>query len=245
MAATLQRRLGQLARPRRQIRLGLGELSRHQAQFGSIDLQTASAIHGALVRLDLEMSLASRRPAACSTPLSAAARSPGGLTAVTPPAGESADLLAELRALTEMLKVIGADPAAAQEARGIRQRVARLEHQLSAISWRAIGAGDVSHPAPMASVASAADVEGKVVVSFCPALTGGPRWCWEMDDPGWPGSGKIRPVAAPERLRWARRRAGSARSSRPHCAGLRQHPKGAARCGGVVAEPVARTLDDS
>ena len=168
--ATLQRRLGQLAPAGRQIRLGVGELSRHQAQFGSIDLQTASAIHGrALVRLDLEMSLASRRPAAVFDAIERGRAVSRRLTAVTPPAGESADLLAELRALTEMLKVIGADPTAAREARGIRQRAARLEHQLSAISWRAIGAGDVAHPAAMASVVSAADVEGKAVVCFCPS----------------------------------------------------------------------------
>ena len=90
------------------------------------------------------MSLASRRPAAVFDAIERGRAVSRRLTAVTPPADESADLLAELRALTEVLKVIGADPAAAQEARGIRQRVARLEHQLSAISWRAIGAGDVS-----------------------------------------------------------------------------------------------------
>ena len=146
------------------MRLGLGELSRHQAQFGSIDLQTASAIHGrALVRLDLEMSLASRRPAAVFDAVERGRVVSRRLTAVTPPAGESADMLAELRALSELVKTIGDDPAAAEEARGIRHRMAGLQHELSAISWRAIGAGQVAHPASMAAVAAAADAEDKVV----------------------------------------------------------------------------------
>jgi hypothetical protein len=169
VAATLERRSGQLALAHRQVRLGLGELSRHQAQFGSIDLQTASAIHGrALVRLDLEMSLASRRPAAVFDAIERGRAVSRRLTAVTPPAGESADLLAELRALSELVKTIGDDPAAAQEARDIRHRMAGLQHGLSAISWRAIGAGQVARPASMAAVAAAADGADKVVVSFCP-----------------------------------------------------------------------------
>jgi hypothetical protein len=174
VAATLQRRSGRPALARRSIRLGLGELSRHQAQFGSIDLQTASAIHGrALVRLDLEMSLANGRPAGVFDAIERGRAISRRLTAVTPPAGESADLLAELRALSETLKAIGDDPAATQEARSIRQRMAGLEHQLSAISWRAIGAGDVAHPASMATVSAAAEADDKVMVLFCP---GRDRW---------------------------------------------------------------------
>src|SRR5215203_144542 len=169
VAATFQRRSGHSALAHRQVRLGLGELSRHQAQFGSIDLQTASAIHGrALVRLDLEMSLGSRRPAAVFDAIERGRAVSRRLTAVTPPAGESADLLAELRALSELVKTIGDDPAAAQEARDIRHRMAGLQHELSAISWRAIGAGHVAHPASVAAVAAAADAADKVVVSFCP-----------------------------------------------------------------------------
>ena len=44
---------------RREVRTGLAELAHHQAQFGSIDLQTASAVHGRqLAELDLSMALA-------------------------------------------------------------------------------------------------------------------------------------------------------------------------------------------
>ena len=169
VAATLQRRSGRLALAHRNVRLGLGELSRHQAQFGSIDLQTASAIHGrALVRLDLQMSLADGRPTTVFDAIERGRAVSRRLTAVTPPVGDSADLLAELRALSETLRVIGDDPAAAEEARGIRQRVAGLERQLSAISWRAVGGGDVAHPASMGTVAAAAEAENKVIVLFCP-----------------------------------------------------------------------------
>ncbi|HWH99963.1 MAG TPA: CHAT domain-containing protein, partial [Propionibacteriaceae bacterium] len=192
VTATLQRRAGRLAMAHRNVRLGLGELSRHQAQFGSIDLQTASAIHGqALVRLDLDMSLANGRPAGVFDAIERGRAVSRRLTAVTPPAGESAELLAELRALTEMLKTIGDDPAAAQEARGIRQRVAGLEHQLSAISWRALGPGGVAQPASMGTVAAAADAADKVMVLFCPGPDrwaavvlgdGRPRLAWLADD---------------------------------------------------------------
>ena len=53
-----------IATARREIRTGLTELANHQAQFGSIDLQTASAVHGRqLAELDLSMALAEGRPA--------------------------------------------------------------------------------------------------------------------------------------------------------------------------------------
>ena len=52
------------ATARREIRTGLAELANHQAQFGSIDLQTASAVHGRqLAELDLSLALAEGKPA--------------------------------------------------------------------------------------------------------------------------------------------------------------------------------------
>jgi hypothetical protein len=168
VAATLHLGAGRTARARSEIRRGLGELSRHQAKFGSIDLQTAGAIHGrALARLDLDLALAEGRPKSVFDAIERGRAASHRLTAVTPPAGESAELLAELRQLGEMVKTIGDDPAAQIEAKAIRQRMAALYGQLSAVSWRVVGRGDVGIPAPMATVAAAVAERGKTLVSYC------------------------------------------------------------------------------
>jgi tetratricopeptide (TPR) repeat protein len=169
VAATLLQHSGYATRARRQVQLGLSVLGRHQAQFGSIDLQTAGAIHGReLVRLDLEMALSDGRPRVVFDAIERGRAISSRLTAVTSPAGESAELLAELRQLSETLKQIGDDPAAAAEAHVMRQRASALYSELSAISWRAIGDGDVVHPALMSTVAAAAGQQNKRLVSFCP-----------------------------------------------------------------------------
>lgn len=168
------RAAGRPARARRQIRIGLAELGRHQAQFGSLDLQTASAIHGsALVRLDLELALAEGRPRAVFDAIERGRAVSRRLPSVTPVAGESADLLAELRSISELLRAIGDDPDQAGDARRMRTRMAELYGQLNAISWRADGAGRLGAPAPMAEVLAAAADRDTVVVSYC--LLGG-RW---------------------------------------------------------------------
>ena len=144
------------------------------------------------------------------------------LTAVTPPAGESADLLAELRALV-IVKTIGDDPAAAQKRAAFGTRMAGLQHELSAISWRAIGAGQVAHPASMAAVAAAACAEDKVVVSFCP---GPDQWAavvLEMDD-RWPScarfTGRPLTITISQAIAELARRA----KAEPQRLGLPQHP---------------------
>lgn len=167
VAATLLKGSGERTRARREVHNGLTELSRHQAQFGSIDLQTASAIHGReLVNLDLELALAHHRPATLFNAVERGRAVSRRLTAVTPPAGESADLLAEVRQLTEIIKVIGDDPAARADVAAMRQRTSALYDQLSAISWRAVGIGEVVHPSSMAEVASAVEGHHKVLVSY-------------------------------------------------------------------------------
>jgi len=175
VAATLLRSSGEITRARRQVQLGLSVLGRHRAQFGSVDLQTADAIHGrALVQLDVEMALSDGRPRVVFDAIERGRAVSSRLTAVTPPAGESAELLAELRQLSENLKQIGDDPAAAQEVHAMRQRANALYSELNAISWRAIGEGDIVHPALMSTVAAAAGQQDKVLVSYCP---GQDHWC--------------------------------------------------------------------
>ncbi len=184
VAATLLRNSGQPSRARRQVQLGLNALGRHQAKFGSVDLQTAGAIHGrALVQLDLEMAVADGRPRLVFDAIERGRAVSSRLTAVTPPVGESAELLAELRQVSETLRQVGDDPAAAGDALAMRQRISTLYSELSAISWRAIGDGDVVHPALMSTVAAAAAQQNKVLVSFCP---GRDRWSAVVLDDGRP-----------------------------------------------------------
>lgn len=88
---------------------------------------------------------------------------------MTPPVGESAELLAELRQLGETVRTIGDEPAAQTEAKAIRHRMAILYGHLSAISWRVVGRGDVVTPAPMATVAAAVAERDSALVPYCRA----------------------------------------------------------------------------
>ena len=111
MAAQLARARGDAAGATRQVRRGLDELVRYQAQFGSVDLQTASALHGRrLAALDLDLALARGRPADVFAALERGRAQSRRLVPVTPPSGASAPALVELRQLTATLHEIGADP---------------------------------------------------------------------------------------------------------------------------------------
>ncbi|GAA1839077.1 CHAT domain-containing protein [Microlunatus capsulatus] len=157
----------QEAAARSQVRSGLTELGRHQAQFGSLDLQTAGAVHGRrLVALDLRLALAGRRPAGLFNAVERGRAVSRRLTAVTPPADASEPALAELRQVTEALRALGDDPAERSTVLALRQRSAALYSQLNALSWRAVGAGEVVHAAPMATVAEQVAAQGKVLVSY-------------------------------------------------------------------------------
>ncbi|GAA3606322.1 CHAT domain-containing protein [Microlunatus ginsengisoli] len=166
-AAGVARAAGRPAVARRQVRTGLADLSRHQAKFGSLDLQTSSAIHGAeLVRLDLELALADGKPRQIFDAIERGRAVSRRLTAVTPPTGESADLLSELRQQSEILKAIGDDPTMSTAAADIRHRIAALYDRLSAISWWSDGAGDIGKPASMQAVSDVAAVLDKTLVSY-------------------------------------------------------------------------------
>ncbi|HET9649055.1 MAG TPA: CHAT domain-containing protein, partial [Microlunatus sp.] len=185
-AATLARATGRSADARREVRTGLADLSRHQAKFGSLDLQTSSAIHGAtLVRLDLQLALAEGRPRPIFDAIERGRAVSRRLQPVTPPSGESAELLSELRQQSEILKTVVDDPAQRETAAALRHRIGSLYSRLSAISWWADGAGDITKPASMREVVDAARNLGRTVVSFV-NLDGGwsavvlgagkPRW---------------------------------------------------------------------
>ncbi|MBV9824043.1 MAG: CHAT domain-containing protein, partial [Actinobacteria bacterium] len=139
---------------RREVRTGLTELARHQAQFGSIDLQTASAVHGRqLAELDLSMALAEAKPAGVLAAIERGRATSSRLPPISAPSDPVvADLLAELRRTSETLRSISSDAAAAEQAGVQRRRVADLQRQLRARSWQATGSGAVPRPAPLGQI---------------------------------------------------------------------------------------------
>ena len=114
---------------RREARTGLAELARHQAQFGSIDLQTASAVHGRqLAELDLSMALADGRPAGVLAAIERGRATSSRLPRISAPSDPVvAELLAELRRTVEALRSIQSDATAAEQAGAQRRRVADLQ----------------------------------------------------------------------------------------------------------------------
>ena len=92
-------RHGDRTAARRSIASGLEDLATYQAQFGGIDLQSASAVHGRrLAERDLELALRTRRPGSVLAAVERSRAVSGRIRSVTPPADErAAALLAELR----------------------------------------------------------------------------------------------------------------------------------------------------
>ncbi|GAA3579071.1 CHAT domain-containing protein [Microlunatus spumicola] len=162
VAARLARGRGDHVTAAREVRRGLDDLARYQARFGSVDLQTASALHGRrLAALDLDLALTSGRPAAVVAALERGRERSRRLVPVTPPTGTSAPLLVELRQLTVTLHEIGADPARRGEAQGLRERVAQLQGELRGLSWQVGGIGWATAITPMADVRERLTARGR------------------------------------------------------------------------------------
>jgi len=124
---------GRLPAARRQVALGLRDLAAYQAQFGGIDLQSASAVHGRrLAAHDLDLALRSGRPASVVAAVERSRAVSGRIRSVTPPADErTAELLAELRRAVDVATATGStrtgDPAPRQ--------IAELQAELRSRSW--------------------------------------------------------------------------------------------------------------
>jgi len=134
---------------RKEVRNGLRELSRYQAQFGGIDLQTASAVHGRkLAELNLEMALESGRPAEVLAAVEDGRAISNRLTSVKAPEdATAAELLAELRQVSEELLAIETDPSAASDVAAKRKRVREIQRSLRERAWQFEGAGEARKPA--------------------------------------------------------------------------------------------------
>ena len=129
---------------RREIRTGLAELARHQARFGSIDVQTAGAVHGrALAELNVTLALAEGKPRAVLAAVELSRATSSRIQPVVAPDDPAvADLLAELRKLTEQLRALSSDPAAAAKVASGRRRITEIEQSLRTQSWHWQGTGD-------------------------------------------------------------------------------------------------------
>ncbi|MGI3783509.1 MAG: CHAT domain-containing protein, partial [Janthinobacterium lividum] len=165
VAAQLARAAGDRDGARAQVRRGLDALVRYQAQLGSVDLQTASALHGRrLAVLDLDLALEAGRAGEVFAALERGRAQSRRLVPVTPPAGASATSLVELRQLTTTLHEIGADPGRRDEARALRERVARVEERLRGLAWQTDGLGSASGRAALPRVRERLAARGRQLV---------------------------------------------------------------------------------
>lgn len=135
-------------------RTGLTELDAHRSRFGSIDLQTAAAVHGRrLAELDVAIALRSGR---ADTVLAAAERaraSSSRTQLVRPPADRDVvALLAQLRQVNELLRASSSDAAASGP---LHARRRALERDIAERGWTREGTGEIRGVADQSQVIDA------------------------------------------------------------------------------------------
>lgn len=159
---------GDRAAARREIRTGLAELARHQARFGSIDVQTAGAVHGrALAVLNVTLALAEGKPRAVLAAVELSRATSSRIQPVVAPDDPAvADQLAALRRLTEELRMLSTDPAAAARVAAGRRRIAEIEQSLRAQSWHWQGTGASERAASPEQILAGLDRAGAVGVTY-------------------------------------------------------------------------------
>ena len=86
------------------------------------------------------------------------------LVPVTPPANESAPLLAELRQLRDRLQSLGLNPRTVDAAQRTRQRIADIQEELSQLAWQSDGSGEVAPPLGLRTVQEMAGAHGRQLV---------------------------------------------------------------------------------
>ncbi len=126
---------GRLPQARRQVAHGLRELAAYQAQFGGIDLQSASAVHGRrLAAHDLDLALRTGRPGSVVAAVERSRAVSGRIRSVTPPADErTAELLAELRRTVEEASTASVSGPGADHT--TPHQIAELQAELRSRSW--------------------------------------------------------------------------------------------------------------
>ena len=166
--ARLDAACGDVRRASRQVRAGIGELSDYQASFGSIDLQTASAIHGRrLAEFGLSLALHSRGAAEVFAAAERARAVSTRLPVVRPPEdADAAELLAELRQSVESLRAVTQDRAASAP---LLRRRAQLERAITARGWTLAGAGSARPTARLVEIRAAVASADATMVLFVEA----------------------------------------------------------------------------
>lgn len=160
---------GDTRRAASEVRHGLAELGTYQHSFGSLDLRTASAVHGsALARLGLQLALHHGSPADVLAFIERSRAVSTRLPQVRAPSDPaSAELLAALRRVEEEIRGLEGDPAAADAVARLRREASTLQRGIRVRAWEVEGEGGVVAQAPRATrlgVAAAAD--GSAFVTF-------------------------------------------------------------------------------
>lgn len=157
LRAGIAHQLGDTRAARSHVRRGLAELSAYQSRFGSIDLQTASAIHGRrLAELDLQIAFEADDPAAAVEAVERARASSSRLVPVRQQADEQTTaLLVELRQAVDDAREVRATAQSAETVAGRERRVAELQRSLRSRAWTNPGSGAAREPARVGEIRSA------------------------------------------------------------------------------------------
>ncbi|SDJ44159.1 CHAT domain-containing protein [Frankineae bacterium MT45] len=159
---------GAVAHGQQEIRTGLDDLANHQAKFGSIDMQTSSAVHGRrLAQFGVSVALRSGKPADVVSAAERSRATSRRLRSVRPPSDEvTAELLTELRKTVERIRGIESDPAAVQQVTSGRRRVVELERQIRERSWTSDGLGESERPVSVPQIRGALEQEASTMLMF-------------------------------------------------------------------------------
>lgn len=157
---------GDRTRDLAELRAGLRELHRHQASFGSLDLQAAAAVHGrVLAGRGLAVALEDGRPGRVLEWAERSRAVAARLLPVRPPPDPTA------AAMLEDLRYVRIELRAAQlQGRDdpvLRARSAELERAVRSRAWYVPGSGETVEPARLGEVVSrlAARGDGTVLVA--------------------------------------------------------------------------------
>ena len=182
---------GRVPQARRQISRGLRDLAAYQAQFGGIDLQSASAVHGRrLAAHDLDLALRSGRPGSVVAAVERSRAVSGRIRSVTPPGDErTAELLAELRRTVDEASTVSVSGPGADHT--APRRIAELQADLRSRSWLNSGSRAWQPPVrlrDLRAAAAEADSDLVTITQFQGRLgavtipTGGPMRLVELGD---------------------------------------------------------------
>ncbi len=160
---------GEQARAAGEVRRGLDDLALHVNHFGSLDLRTASAVHGvSLARIGIELAQRAGSPAELFAAVERGRAISTRLARVAPPDdARTAELLSELRRCEEEMRE--------GDTSGMRARSAALQRDIRARAWELESEGEQArHPGARASqVREAARSMG---TAFATYVVHGGRW---------------------------------------------------------------------